>query len=77
MKNSIENSDVANVNIVMLASHLADLALINKYQLTLENEEELYENVEGVAQYKFNYQLEFDEFYDYYYNIILKAKVNM
>ena len=80
MKNKIKNESEVLVNIVLLASKLADnqtkISLFDNDSLSEEEEEQMYElDMDGSSIYTEEAQKIFDNLYDYFYHEILSSKI--
>lgn len=80
MKNKIKNESEVLVNIVLLASKLADnetkIRLFDNDNLSEEEEEQMYElDMDGSSIYTEEAQKIFDNLYDYFYHEILSCQV--
>lgn len=80
MKNKIKNESEVLVNIVLLASKLADnetkIRLFDNDNLSEEEEEQMYElDMDGSSIYTEEAQKIFNNLYDYFYHEILSCQV--
>lgn len=80
MENKIKNESAVLVNIVLLASKLADnqtkISLFDNDSLSEEEEEQMYElDMDGSSIYTEEAQKIFDNLYDYFYHEILSCQI--
>lgn len=80
MENKIKNESEVLVNIVLLASKLADnqtkISLFDNDSLSEEEEEQMYElDMDGSSIYTEEAQKIFDNLYDYFYHEILSCQI--
>jgi hypothetical protein len=79
MKTQTQNDSMVLINIVQLASELAEnqtmIEMFDNDSLDEEEEEQMYViHSDGTTSFDDEAQKIFDNLYDYYYNVILECK---